>query len=279
MRFTLLPALLLSLVVITTAHSQEHLPPPVIEGVPPIVEGAPPIIEGQVLPPIAGPHGVPAHSGCGAPGCDGGCAQCGRTLHREKIYLIEEQEATTQHKLEIREQVVAIQTENQLKIDFHKEKRFVTELKLEPYEVTQEVIASKVVEETDYDCHGNPIKKFVTVPCVRQVKLTKYHQVPVTREVEVTVPCLRCVPRQVMVKKCVALPIEVAAIRRTLRGVPIHNTIDVPACPPSFVHSISPIIEPIPVGEPIPMNPMGEPLPVQPTPMGETPTLLPELGS
>jgi hypothetical protein len=148
-----------------------------------------------------------------------------------KVHLIEEAHATTRPRLIIQEQVVGHATHDQLVVEYKEERQIVTEMKLMPREAIEEVMTTKVVEVPCVDCHGKPIVKYETVPCVRQVKVVRYEVVPVPREVIVRVPCVKHVPQLMEIRRLCPYETEEAAICIKLRAEIEHNKVDVPPCP------------------------------------------------
>lgn len=155
-----------------------------------------------------------------------------RTVSVPKVYLVEEQCATTIPKLTLREEVVGRGCAG-VQLEYAEEKHSVTEMTLKPRKVEQQVVCTEMrtVEKVD-PCTGCVCTVREACPVVRTVTLTVYDPVPVTREVVVRVPCLKP-GKEVVVKKMVLDVTAEAAIEKRYRLLTVPNEVPVPSCPPA----------------------------------------------
>src|SRR5262249_48882474 len=152
-----------------------------------------------------------------------------------KVYLVEEQAATTLPDFKLRD--VECGKGTCLELDWREEKRVCTELVLKPREIEQEVTCLTVQPVTTIDpCTGHPCTVHQQVPVVKKVKLTVYDAVPEEKEYVVKIPCLK--PVDVVVKRLAVDWTTEPAIEKRLRAVtvPCEIKVRVPAwptpCPP-----------------------------------------------
>jgi hypothetical protein len=152
--------------------------------------------------------------------------------------LLEEQQATTVPKLNLREVVVG--GANGLNVEYQEAKQIVTEWKLQPREVIQQVPCTTLVPVTVTDpCTGKSHTDYKECPIVREVKITVFDQVPVERTVVVSVPCVK--PGQpLLVQKLVLDTTIEPAICSRFQLLTMPNEVPVPVCPapPCPVHPL-----------------------------------------
>jgi hypothetical protein len=161
-----------------------------------------------------------------------------KTIPYAKIYLVEEQCATTLPRLTPREVEVG-RAQACLEVDFRAEKRTVTVLEIKKRVVEQEVtcLTTEPVKSCD-PCTGQPCIVYQQVPVVKKVPITVSECVPVPREVVVQVPVVKP-GKELVVKKLVLDATTIPAIETRLRAVPVQTEIQVqvpaclPPCPPT----------------------------------------------
>jgi hypothetical protein len=164
----------------------------------------------------------------GAPGCPAG-APCLRTISLPRLTLLEEQKAIPVPNLRLREAVVGEACG--LKVEYQEAKQVVTEWKLQPREVIQQVPCTTMVPVTVTDpCTGKCRTDYKECPTVREVKITVFEQVPVERTVVVGVPCVK--PGQpLLVQKLVLDSTIEPAIASRFQLLTMPNEVPVPVCP------------------------------------------------
>ena len=154
---------------------------------------------------------------------------CGPMIEKSvcapRAVLVPEEQAIVVPKLQLYETEVG-RDRLPIALDFHEEKRCITEMVLKPRVEEQQVCTTKLVEETCLDCHGHPHKVLKQVPDVVTVKVTKYDVVPEQREVIVRVPVLKPGP-EVRIKQLQLYEYSVGAIERRYHAVFTPNEIQV----------------------------------------------------
>lgn len=177
---------------------------------------------GEILPPAA----------CPAP-----CAPAvEKTIPHHRIYLLEDQEATTLPRLTPRAVEVGREVRTQLDVEYQETRFSVTEMELKPRTVEQEVVVCSVVPETVPDpITGKPCTVYTKRQDVKKVKVTVYDLVPVEKHYVHRTPFLRPREQEVTVKQLVLDETTEPAVRKTLRAVPVQQeiklSIPAPACP------------------------------------------------
>jgi hypothetical protein len=200
----ILPALLAGCCAVAPALCQEpkQLPEKLPEAVP----------EGKEKPPEAPP----------APPCG---PMIEKNVCVPRVTLVPEEQAITVPRLQLNEVEVGRDRLGCV-LDFHEEKRCITEMVLKPRVEEQQVCTTKLVEETCLDCNGHPHKVIKQVPETVTVKVTKYDVVPEQREVIVRVPVLKPGP-EVRIKKLEVHEYSVPAIERRFHAVFTDNQVQV----------------------------------------------------
>jgi hypothetical protein len=157
-----------------------------------------------------------------------------KTISLRKVYLVEEQAATTLPQLTLREFEAACAKETSLDIAWKEEPFVCTELTLKAREVEQEVACTKVEPVTRIDpSTGHPCTVYEQVPVVKKVKITVYDAVPEERAYVVRFPCVKPVERNVIVKRLAIDATTEPAIEKHLRAitVPCEAKVMAPANP------------------------------------------------
>jgi hypothetical protein len=173
------------------------------------------------------PHGEPApHS---AP------PVVEKTIPHTQVLLVPHERATTLPDWKLRAVEVGRIPEGWV-LDFHEEKQIVTELRLEPRQVEEQVVCNESKPVTVIDpCTGQCRTEHRVCPVVKTVKVTVYKTVPIKKEVVVRIPRLKPAG-EVAVKKLVLDSLDVSALERRFQAVTTHNELKVvvpvplPAC-------------------------------------------------
>lgn len=209
---------------LAASHGQERVPR--IEELPP-----PSLLQEQLPPPSAIPSSPPMPvPGSPPPGCPPG-APCARTISVPRLTLLEEQKAVPVPKLNLREVIVG--AARGLDVEYREATQIIGEWTLQPREVTQLVPCTTMVPVTVTDpCTGQCRTEYKSCATVREVKVTVFDKVPVSRPVTVGVPCLK--PGQpVLAQKLVVDCTIEAAILSRFQLLTMPNEVHVPACPPA----------------------------------------------
>jgi hypothetical protein len=172
--------------------------------------------------------------------CAGACVPTAeKTIRTRKIFLVEEQAATTMPKLALREVELARRRQTVPEIAWREERFTATELEFKPRECEQEVACTEMKPVTKIDpCTGCPCTVYEQVPVVKRVKVTVYDAVPQQRDYVVKVPWLKPVEQDVVVKGLVLDRTTVPAIEKRWSAVPVESEVkvqvpvSVPPCPP-----------------------------------------------
>jgi hypothetical protein len=156
-----------------------------------------------------------------------------KTIPHTQVLLVPHEHATTLPDWKLRPVETGRLPEGPV-LDFREEKQVVTELRLQPRQVEEQVVCneSKPVTVTD-PCTGCCHTEYRTCPVVKTVKVTVYDTVPVQREVLVRVPVLKP-GGEVVVKQLTLVPEAVPAVERRFHAVTTHNelkvVVPVPEC-------------------------------------------------
>jgi hypothetical protein len=189
--------------------------------------------EPQPGPELPTPQSVPAPTALPLPPPDTGapgCPSCGPTITVPRLAVIEEQEAITIPRLNVREEVVGHAFGPE--VDYRDEKRTVTEWVMKPREVTQDFMDVTMMPHTVTDpCTGQCRTEYTPCPTPRQIKTTVYDMVPVPREVVIRVPVFKPgVPLEV--RRVVVDNTTQAAILSRMQVLPTPTTVPLPQpCP------------------------------------------------
>jgi hypothetical protein len=184
----------------------------------------------RIPPPASAPQAIEAPPPC--------CPTVEKTICTRKVYLLEEQTATTLPRLTLRDVEVCHEKQTNLQIDW-KETRYVcTELTVEPVVSEQEVVCLTVKPETTIDpCTGKPCTVYKQVPEVKKVQVTVMKAVPREKEYILRTPCLKPVEREVVVQRLAVDATTIPAVTTRLHAVtvPCEVKVQVPVCPPPCI--------------------------------------------
>jgi hypothetical protein len=144
--------------------------------------------------------------------------------------LLEEQKAAPVPKLNIRE--VTIGEARGLDVEYREATQIIGDWALQPREVVQLVPCTIMVPVTVTDpCTGQCRTEYKSCPTVREVKITVFDKVPVSRPVAVSVPCLKPGQPALVQKLAVDCTMEPAILSR-FQLLTVPNEVHVPVCPP-----------------------------------------------
>ena len=124
----------------------------------------------------------------------------GPTLKEHQILVVPVQSATTLPRVEIREERTDAK-ELVLEVVYEEQERKVMELVMEPKEIQQKIICTKMEKKEVVDCNGCKRTVWCEVPYEETVTVTQMRCVEKERKIIVKVACLKPVVRDIVLKR------------------------------------------------------------------------------
>jgi hypothetical protein len=149
-----------------------------------------------------------------------------KTIPQTRILLVPHENATTLPDWQLKPVEVG-QVPAGPALDFREEKQIVTELRLQPRQVEQQVICNESKPVIVTDPHtGRCHTEYRCCPVAKTVKVTVYETTPVQIPVIVRVPCLKP-GGTLVVNKLTLVPNSVPAIERRFQAETTHSNLQI----------------------------------------------------